>query len=337
MSKDLAFPSKIGDAEFVGFLKDGSEEWHRQRATGIGSSEVASCAGVPGAFKSAFMLWQEKMGNYVPPEPEERLRRIFLMGHLAEPTLDTIAHNERPWELSFKAGSWRHADDHTALLNPDRLVWDTEREIWIGREYKNSMRGFENDEVPLKYVAQAEWCRGIMGLEEWQIGAIYGGNDWRWWTVMPGPMGMVQVRNDQTAEVEFVQGVSYPELKAAQEWFVNLLRTATPPPLDGSEDTYNLVRASKTGINEQEDIEFPADIARELHEHDTLTKFHKEEAIRLKAEAAQIMGEAKGAFVKDKDGKDVRVLYRQAGPNGGAPSLRISNSRKAKEVLGLSK
>lgn len=334
---ELPFPSRLGEAEFVGYFEDGSEEWHAQRATGIGSSEVASCAGVPGAFKSAFMLWQEKMGNFVPPEPEERVRRMFLMGHLAEPTLDSIAHEERPWELSFKAGSWRHVNDHTALLNPDRLVWDTKRQIWIGREYKNSRRGFENDEVPLKYVAQAEWCRGMMGLAEWQVGAIYGGSDWRWWTVMPAPFGMVAVRNDQTGETEMVQGVSYLELKSAHEWFVNLLRTGTPPPLDGSEDTYDLVRAQKTGINEKEDVQVPVELARDLHEHTNKMKHHKDEAMRLKSEATQAMGEAKGAFIKDEDGKDVRVFYRQAGPNGGAPSLRVSTSRKAKEALGLTK
>lgn len=327
------YPNEMGESEFVGLFEDGSPEWHAQRKTGIGSSEIASAAGVPGAFDSAYMLWQKKMGYLEDQEHEPHVQRMFDMGHYLEPVLDSIAKVERPWEYSYIPGSWRHKDDHTALLNPDRLVWDDKRGIWIGREYKASNRGFENDEVPLKYIAQSEWCRGSLGVPEWQLGAIYGSRDWRWWIIKPGPMGTVSVTNTMTGKVEIVSGVSYPELKDAHKRFMGLLRAGTPPPIDGSEDSYNHVRLQNKEVNEKSDIVVDMQLAKDIHYHDEKLNEHKAELTRLKSEFAQKMGDAKGAFVRDENDKLVRVAYRQVGAHGGAPTLRLSRSRGAKTAL----
>jgi predicted phage-related endonuclease len=324
--------TELGESEFVGFLEDGSDEWHAQRGTGIGSSEIATVANVPGAFKPKYILWLEKMGHYTPPEPDEDTKLMFLFGHLAELTLDEVLKVERPHELAFPAGSWRHKNDHTALANPDRLVFDTERQIWIGREYKNSRNGFEGDEAPLRYVAQAEWCRGSLGFPEWQLVAQYSGSSYRMWTIKPGPLGQTMVINHRKGTSELVTGVSYPELKAAQAEFVKLLRNNTPPPLDGGEETFDYMKRRHPDIDVDSDIEIPIELARELHESDAEYKALEAKLRRLKAEVLELMKDAKGAYIKDGD-KEERVAYRQAAPRGGAPTLYLSRTRAAKALM----
>lgn len=327
-------PKVMGESELVGFFEDGSDEWHAQRGLGIGSSEVASCAEVPGAFKSKYALWIEKAGYYEPPEHDADTLMMFKMGHLQELTLDKYLAELKPHEIAVAAGSWRHVDDHTALLNPDRLVWDTQANRWRGREYKNTMRGFERDELPLKYVAQAEWCRGSLGLDEWELYALYSGAFVHGWVIKPGAFGSTAVTNMETGLTELVRGVSYGELKFSQRAFVQSLRDNNPPSIDGSLAAFDYVKSKHSEIDAKQSVEVTLEEAIELHEADFQSKHWSDRLTEAKAKIIDKMGEAKFVEVSlDGESKPLRVARRQKAPKGNTPTLYLSTSRAVKTAL----
>lgn len=330
-------PDRLGDSELVGKFEDGSEEWHQQRANGVGSSEVASCADLPGAFKSKYVLWLEKCGYYTPPEPDEATAEMFRMGHLMENLLDEYLLQERPHEIPHQAGSWRHVDNHSALLNPDRLVWDTQHERWRGREYKASARGFDNDQPPLKYIAQCEWCRGSLGFDEWELFAAVAGSSVKAWTIKPGVMGAVQVTNQKTGHAEQVYGIGYSSLVAAAESFIQSVRDKNPPPVDGSIEGFDYIKSRAVKIDPTEDAYLDWQMAYGLHYADQQAKTWTKELIRMKSLVLEEMGEAKFAKLKPEvDGKEgVTVARRQLPTKGKAPTLYLSTSRAAKQALDL--
>lgn len=334
---EASLPARLGDSELVGKFEDGSDEWHAQRTNGIGSSEVASCAGIPGAYKSAYVLWLEKSGYYTPPEPDEALAEMFRMGHYMENLLDEYLLNERPHEVAVAAGSWRHVEDHSALLNPDRLVWDTLHMKWRGREYKNSARGFDNDQPPLKYIVQSEWCRGSLGFDEWELFAVVAGSSVKAWTIKPGVMGAVAVENQKTGHVEQVYGVRYEALLAAQRSFMQSVRDKNPPPVDGSIEGFDYIKSRAVKIDPTEDAYLDWQMAYGLHYADQQAKTWTKELIRMKSLVLEEMGEAKFAKLKPEvDGKEgVTVARRQLPTKGKTPTLYLSTSRAAKQALDL--
>lgn len=330
-------PTTFGNSELVGHLEDGSEEWHAQRANGIGSSEVASCANLPGAFKTQYALWLEKAGYYTPPDPDPVLEEMFRMGHYMENLLDEYLADDRPHEIPIQAGSWRHIDDHSALLNPDRLAWDTLHLRWRGREYKASARGFDNDQPPLKYIAQCEWCRGSLGFDEWELFAVVAGNSVKAWTIKPGVMGAVEVINQKTGASEQVQGVGYEMLLAAQKSFVQSLRDNNPPPVDGSIAAFERAKSFTSTIDPSEDAIVEWQLAYDLHHADQQAKKWDAELRKVKSVVLEQMGEAKYAkLAPEKEGKEgVTVARRQLPTKGKTPTLYLSTSRAAKQALNL--
>lgn len=335
--EEVPIPTRLGNSELVGHLEDGSEEWHNQRANGVGSSEVASCADLPGAFKSKYVLWLEKCGYYTPPEPNEETAEMFRMGHLMENLLDEYLLQDRPHEIPLQAGSWRHVDNHSALLNPDRLVWDTQHERWRGREYKASARGFDNEQPPLRYIAQCEWCRGSLGLDEWELFAAVAGSSVKAWTIKPGVMGAVQVTNQKTGHAEQVYGIGYPSLLAAAESFIQSVRDKNPPPVDGSIEGFDYIKSQVSQINPAEDAYLDWQMAYDLHYADQQAKTWTKELTRVKSLVLEEMGEAKFAKLKpEMDGKEgVTVARRQLPAKGKTPTLYLSTSRAAKQALNL--
>lgn len=330
-------PQVMGDSEFVGLFEDGSDEWHQQRSAGVGSSEVASCIDAPGAYKSKYALWLEKCGYYTPPEPDEATQELFRLGHLVEGLLDEYLKQDRPHEIAINAGSWRHVDNHSALLNPDRLVWDTQDQRWRGREYKLSTRGFDNDQPPLKYIIQSVWCYGSLGLDEWELFALVGGHSVKAWTIKPGVMGAVQVTNQKTGHAEQVYGIGYPSLLAAAESFIQSVRDKNPPPVDGSIEGFDYIKSQASQINPAEDAYLDWQMAHDLHYADQQAKTWTKELTRVKSLVLEEMGEAKLAKLKpEMDGKEgVTVARRQLPAKGKTPTLYLSTSRAAKQALNL--
>jgi predicted phage-related endonuclease len=79
-------------------IADDPEAWHRERASRIGASEIASALGVAGAFKSPAQLFYEKLYG-VRSEPRLRWR----VGLALEPLMTELVEEAEP-DLALDAG-----------------------------------------------------------------------------------------------------------------------------------------------------------------------------------------------------------------------------------------
>ena len=323
MSSSL--PPVLGPSEQVGVFEDGSPQWHAQRATGIGGSEIASVCQVPGAFKSRYMLWLEKSGAITPEAPSPRLRRLFAAGHALEPVVvDEFALLNPQYEI-HPAGSWARTDHRWALSNPDRILRHRDTGEYSVLEIKTSGRGYGFDDgfPPAKYVSQCRWYAGNLGLASTTLVALVALGDYAEWLIPTA--SHLPVTRLEDGEQEFYGSIYYPGILEAGAAFVQSLAANVPPPLDGAEDTFEHLRASNPGIDELAAVDIPLELAVRLHRHQAQAKESELIARQAKSEILQLMGDAKVALV---DG--VKVAYRQG---NGRPTLYLARGNAVRTLV----
>lgn len=315
--------TQLGLSRMVGFFEHDSDDWHVQRGKVIGASEIAGAADIVGAYHRRYMLYQIKNGLYTEPEPDEDLKRRFKAGHLAEHTLDGLLEEVFPDEIPFETGSWQHMELPWAGCNPDRLTWDPVTRTIGGREYKNTTQQW--DWPPLKFVAQCEYTRGLLGLPQYTLAALISGWDVATWTIRPGAMRRTLVINNKTGESRAEMGVSFNELMRAGQEFVDLKEA---PPVDGEDETYEFTKKLEDDVIDLgEDVQFDLALVRELHKYDRMVKDGTTGFNEARAKALVKMGNAKGAYIGP-----TRVAYRQAQKSGGA-ALYLTRNAKVKDLI----
>lgn len=320
-------PTSLGPSELVGTYADGSEEWHAQRATGIGGSDIAAVAQVPGAFTSRYMLWLQKHGDVLPEEPSPFLRRLFRAGHVLEPEVAAEFTYCHPEFDVVETGSWRRSDLPWALSNPDRLLVDETGKISL-LEIKNSGRGagFENGFPPDKYVAQVRWYAGNLGLETSYLALMVGLADYSEWLI---PTDHRQpIVNLMSGEKDWCMHVDYDNMLRSAGEFVQSLIDNNPPPLDAGADTYTYVRGRHPQIDPDLAVEIPRQLAVYLHQANHMAKYWDDQLRATKSEVLSHMGEAKAAYVDD-----VKVAYRQA-TGRSTPTLYLARSQAVRDLVG---
>jgi len=329
---DLESLTELGPSKLAGKFVDGSPEWHQQRATGIGGSDVASVAQIEGAFKSRYVLWLEKAGLIPPETPNERTAELFEFGHRLEPVIaeafaDRMLDNYGVEEVAMtESGSWARVDHPWALANPDRLVL-LDGEL-VGLEIKASGHGagYEGGMPPQKYLAQCLWYAGNLGLGTFYLAALISLGSLQIWRLSIKETA-VNVVNLTSGENEWF-GMNYGHLfEEAKEFHASLL-SGEAPPLDGGNDTYDYMRAKETTIRPKGTVDIPLELAQRLHQWDAVNKESEVELKRAKSETLELMGDAKDALVEG-----TKVAYRQMSGRAKAPSLYLAKGTKVRELM----
>lgn len=140
------------------------DQWHAQRATGVGGSEIGVIAGLatyPGTNR--YTLWQEKTGEASEPVYDQATLDRFRFGHAMEDTL-AAWWSEDTGLTTRRAGSYRSKTVEYALANPDRLTSDGGvLEIKTTSGYTSTGKAYLAGDVPVQHYAQANWYAGVLG------------------------------------------------------------------------------------------------------------------------------------------------------------------------------
>lgn len=293
----LADAINFPEAEFLGDFEDGSPEWHEMRTHGVGGSEVGTIAGL-NPWESAYALWAKRSGKIPNSFTGNTATRI---GKLLEaPILEMFAQDHPELEL-LKAGTYRSRTMPILHANPDALARHRETGEWFVIEVKTAK--YTWDYVPHHYVAQVQHYLDVMGIKRAYIVAL---------------TGMIPFEQIIEAD-EFQQGVQ--RNMALEFW--DGLATDTAPAWDGSESTYQAVRAMHPLIEETE-VNVTDLYAELLSAQDSFTA--SEAALKeVKSKLLDRMGYAKTAYVELDQDKTMRVASRQI--RGGTPTLILD--RKA--------
>lgn len=170
----------LGDAVFVGQFEDDSPEWHAQRATGVGGSDVGVICGLS-EWTSPY-TWAAKRLGKIESDFEES--EAMEWGKILEPViLDWFERKNPDIELWRKPGSWRHKDRDWQLANPDALYSDDGGQTWNLIEvktarYEDQWKQTESgdDIVPPSYRAQVLWYLQVFGMKKAKVVVLFSGS-----------------------------------------------------------------------------------------------------------------------------------------------------------------
>ena len=220
--------TELGDAVFLGNYESGSEEWHKLRNedAAVGGSDIGAIAGLS-PWESAITKWAKKT-KQIPDNLEPNMS-MRLGNKLETPILEIFAEEHPDYEI-FTTGTWAHKEFSWQRANPDALYRKPDGtwgiiEVKFSRDYWN--------EVPQHYRAQVLWYMNVFAIQEAVLVALAGSSY-------------------QEFEVEW-DSFEASSLIAAAYRFRESVITDTMPDWDGSNSTFETIRAMNPKIEEGEE------------------------------------------------------------------------------------
>jgi putative phage-type endonuclease len=296
----------------LGHHQPNTPEWDALRANGIGGSEIAAVVGLS-PWESRFSLWHRKRGNLgrqtvnASMDWGTRLEDVIADAYAETRNLldiqsaGTYAHHQRPWQIA----------------NPDRLLWDDKHghvgllEVKTASAFDVHEWGREPDAIPPYYRCQVLWYMDALELPRADLAVLIGGSDYREYTITYSPGEAAWLRDQGAA---FWQSVLVNEM----------------PDIDGSDATYEAVRALNPDIN-GDTVEVDPDLHDWFQTSKKAAEAAKAEHTAAKATLLDSMGQAKYA---ELDGQRV---YRRQNSKGGIalyslPPFRGDQPKTLKET-----
>jgi predicted phage-related endonuclease len=230
---------------------------------------------------SPFSLWHKKSGLKTPPF---EMSAPIEWGTRLEPAVAAKFADEHPEYDLQETGTWRHPEREWQRATPDRIA---------GRivECKTSPFGdgwgpAGSDEFPIHYRCQITWQQDTLGLfEPAHLAVLIGGWDYREYVV---PYDETDAKT----------------MRDAAEKFLDTVRNAQRPPIDGADATYQTIRVQPDGL-EDRDVEIPIEDAARYEIAQQQMALVKTELTAAKGVLLDHIGNGKRAVVGDR-----RIAYR---------------------------
>lgn len=278
----------------LGSFTPGTPEWNEARkGLCITATEIAAVIGLS-PWRSAYSLWHKKAGLPTAPfvaTPEMRWGSRF-EDDVAEEFAER--HPEQPL---LPTGTWRHHERDWQRATPDRL--------WGNRlvEIKTAARADEwgptgSDIFPMHYRCQITWQQDTLGLCE------------------PAHLAVLILPYDYREYVVEYDETDAQMLRDAAERFLRSVRDGEPPAIDGSEQTYNTLRAQPDRYDPV-DVEIPGPIASDYEVIGAQHKAITEQYTQAKSRLLAALGTGKNAMHLGR-----RIAYRVANDDGTTKQLQ---------------
>lgn len=222
---------KLGSATLVGNFENGSDEWHKLRATGIGGSDIAAAVGCS-PWTSPFALWARKTG---------KIEESFTAGEAAEwgNRLESVVldkfEEEHPELVVYRnPGTWANVDRPWQLANPDAIYEGPDGRYGIIEVKTSRYEDDWTDGVPRYYQTQIQWYSQTFSFSApIFVAALFAGSKYREFEVAPDPVE---------------QGINL----ATVEMFREYLLQDKQPDYDGATSTLETVRQMHPMIDDSE-------------------------------------------------------------------------------------
>jgi len=279
----------ITTATFLGNLENGSEAWHsaRNEVGAIGGSDIGAIMGW-NRWESAITKWAKKTGKIDDKlEPSHRMR----MGTKFEDDLLEIYAEDHPKQQVFSTGTWAWNNQPLNRANPDAIAIDENGELLL---IEVKFAGENMTEIPPSYKAQMIWYMGILGIKRGVLVACAGSN------YVELPLDFDQFEFDTLLETASL--------------FRNCVMVDKMPDWDGSNSTYETLRALHPDINPDE-IEELGDLGIHLSNAYAELQEQEKKYKELQSRTLDALGSAKWGTVDDQ-----KIVYKTS-RSGGTPYL----------------
>jgi putative phage-type endonuclease len=261
-------------------------QWLAERRKGVGGSMVAAMCGLNKRC-SPRRLYEEWHGF---AKPDNRFMRF---GRRMEPIVAAEFEDETGLKTAVPPGMLAHIEHDWARSNVDRFVLDKAGRVVAPLECKTHSefvaRQWDDEDSPPEAAAlQAHWNTLVGGWNHSYVAAVVGGNRLLVWR--------------QERDQELLDHL----LQFCGAWFQRHIVDGFPPPIDGSEDTAELLahlwEAQPDSVQEI-DVETADRLLSEHERLDAKVKAAKEELRKVENEMRAIAGPSE--IVKDPTGRIV--------------------------------
>lgn len=211
------------------------EQWLEFRRQGIGGSDVSAIAGL-NRWKSPIEVWMEKTGQLQDKEVGE----AAYWGNVLEDVVAREFSRRTGLKVQKRNAILQHPKHLHMLANIDRMIVDKDMgrgilECKTANEYKKGE--WEEELIPEEYALQVHHYLAVTGLKFARIAVLIGGNKF-------------EIRDIERDE----EIIEY--LVKIESDFWQLVKSNTPPAMDGSGSATELLKALYPNSN-QASIELP--------------------------------------------------------------------------------
>lgn len=194
------------------------EEWKELRSHYIGGSDAAAVVGL-NAYASPYSLWAEKTGK-TPGFAGNLATEVgsFLEEFVAQKFAQITGKKVRKCNQSFLNSQYPFA-----IANIDREIIGEDAGLEIKTTDSLNMKKFKGGEYPANYYAQMVHYMAVTGKQRWYLAVLIGNKEFKWFTI---ERDEAEIAALMTAEADF--------------W--ELVKTDTPPAVDGTQATTDTLK-----------------------------------------------------------------------------------------------
>ena len=250
------------------------DEWLELRRQGIGGSDAAAILGL-NPWKTAMDVWLEKTGEFT--EDEEPGNEKMYWGNVLEDIVAREFAARTGLKVRRRNAILQHRKHHFMIANVDRLVIGRK----AGLECKTTGQYSADDwamGVPDYYIPQVQHYMAVTGYQSWYVAVLIGGQEFRFFKL--------------TRDNHFIK-----ELIEAEHEFWQMVEDKTPPPIDGTKASSELVKRLYPEAEKGKETELPYEAYQLIQQYEQACE--EEKRIQLiKGEATNRLKDMLGTAEK---------------------------------------
>lgn len=204
-----------------------TQEQKVDRATGIGSSEIAAIVGI-NPYQSAFDIWIEKTGK-LPKEFAQQESEAAKWGKiLQQPIAAEYARRTKKALVFLFDEPIRHGERSWQISSPDAIVPSENLDVEIKAPgLRQAVRYGDpgTDQIPDEHFVQVQWQLSTLGYEHANLVVLLGGQDFR----------IYNIARDRALEAAL--------LSAGFEFWTKHVQADKPPPISATDTTHDYLKA----------------------------------------------------------------------------------------------
>jgi putative phage-type endonuclease len=277
------------------------EQWHAERAKGIGSSEVAALSDDKDRFSTELELWTKKTGRSEGVTQNERM----YWGLMHEPTVKREYVKRTGNKVFYRPRTIFVSKANPVFrVTPDGLLLggDEDQKVSLQIKCTDSRKGWGEegtDQIPLHIYYAAEWELGILG-PEWvrcDFAVLFSGNEFK----------MYYANRNETIIKEL-------QHRADTFWQNHVLKDV-PPEVSEEPLEDPKVMAAAYPVETKKILTASADIKKVIAELETVISTKKGAADReelLKNKIREFVGNDMGVLAALGSGEEVTYRWQEA-------------------------
>lgn len=240
------------------------EEWLKLRSCGIGSSEVATVAGV-NPYETPYQLWRRKKGLDAPKAETFAMKA----GHYLEDAVARFWADETGRKvIQRSAGDWliRRADKPIFQVSPDRTYWLGESKS-EGRgilECKTTQKTVDRDDLPSTWFCQVQYLLGTAGLERGSLAWLTAGREFGYadLRLVPDFYGWL-CEEVERFWTDYIEGDGVPPLSSTNDVLAHFAGSSPGKAVQATEEIVAAVQSLHDVKGELADLEARRDALEE--------------------------------------------------------------------------